>query len=320
MTRDQFIQRRKVDWARFEELLLKAEQSRTPKLSGEEISEFSGLYRSLCFDLSLVQSRDWGLTISRYLNGLASRGHNCFYRSQPGSPWAIIRFVSEGFPRLLRQNHVYFWIALALFVVPGALAGWLVALDDSWAGRIVSGQHQSMFEEMYSKTEIRDESANAIMAGFYVYNNIGIAFRCFATGVFAGLGTIFFLIYNSIFIGTVAGFLVARGHSGRFFEFVIGHGSFELTAIIVSGAAGLILGHAIVHPGSRSRWDALRERGLVAVQLALGAALMLAVAAMIEGYWSPSQVGGSVKYTVGAVLWLVVILYLSLSGRARRAT
>ena len=112
---------------------------------------------------------------------------------------------------------------------------------------------------------------------------------------------------------------MARGHSGRFFEFVIGHGSFELTAIVVSGAAGLILGHAIVHPGVHSRWDALRVRGLVAVQIALGAALMLAVAAMIEGYWSPSQVGGSVKYAVGSVLWLVVILYLGLAGRAGHA-
>jgi uncharacterized membrane protein SpoIIM required for sporulation len=105
-----------------------------------------------------------------------------------------------------------------------------------------------MFEQMYSQDiSERASGMESMMAGFYVRNNVGISFQCFALGAFAGVGTMVVLVYNSIFLGTVTGFLIARGHSGRFFEFVIGHGSFELTAIAVSGAAGLILGHALVH-------------------------------------------------------------------------
>lgn len=315
MTREQFIHSRQKDWARFEELLKRFEFSRNPKLKATEISEFSALYRSLCFDLSLVQSREWGLTVSRYLNDLAARGHNCFYRSKPGSLLTIVRFITADFPRLLRANSAYFWFALALFVIPGCLAGVLIAIDVDWAGRIMSGEHREMFEKMYSSNLERGGDADAAMAGFYVHNNIGIALKCYATGAFAGLGTIFFLIFNSIFLGAVTAFVAVRGHGERFFSFVIGHGSFELTAIVVAGAAGLILGHSIVCPGKHSRWDNLRLRGLVSVKIALGSAFMLAVAALIEGFWSPSAVPAAVKFVVGGGLWLVVFLYLALAGR-----
>jgi len=282
-----------------------------------ELSEFSALYRALCFDLSLVQSRDWGGSIHRYLNNLAGRGHNCFYRSRPGSLRAILLFLSEEFPQLLRANLRYFVLALILFVLPGLVSGLLVCQDSSRAGRIVPSSHQAMFESMYSKSigERDSQDMQAIMAGFYVYNNVGIAFKCFALGSFAGIGTMVVLVYNSIFLGTVAGFLVARGHSQHFFEFVIGHGSFELTAIVVSGMAGLILGHALVHPGALSLADSLRQRGLVAVKLALGAGFMLGVAALIEAFWSPAPIPRDIKYAVGTLLWLVVAGYLSLAGR-----
>ncbi len=315
MTREQFIQSRKADWARFEDLLKKFEFSRNPTLKPSEISEFSSLYRSLCFDLSLVQSRDWGLTVSRYLNDLAARGHNCFYRSKPGSLMTVVRFITADFPKLLRANIAYFWFALALAVIPGLVAGILIAYDVDWASRIVASEHQAMFDKMYSGEMKRGEDADAMMAGFYVHNNIGIALRCYATGAFAGLGTIFFLIYNSIFLGAVTSFVAVKGHGERFFSFVIGHGSFELTAIVVAGAAGLILGHAIVCPGEHSRWDNLRLRGLVSVKIALGSAFMLAVAALIEGFWSPSGVPPVLKFIVGGILWFVVFAYLTFAGR-----
>lgn len=319
MTRDQFLRERRPDWQRFESLLAHAEEYRVPKLPGNELSEFSALYRALCFDLSLVQSRDWGGSVSRYLNNLVGRGHNCFYRSKPGSVRAVTRFLGAEFPQLLRANGRYFWLALALFVLPGLVSGLLVCSDPSLAGRIMPGSAQAMFEQMYSNDRAERESgAEAAMAGFYVHNNVGIAFKCFALGAFAGIGSMVVLIYNSIFLGTVTGFLVAKGHSDRFFEFVVGHGSFELTAIVVSGAAGLVLGRALVHPGQMTLADSLRLRGLVAVKLALGAGFMLVIAAIVEAFWSPSNVPRELKFVVGAVFWLVVAGYLSFAGRERK--
>ena len=321
MKRERFVRERGPDWERFEQLLKTAEDRRRPKLSGDEVSELSRLFRALCYDLSLVRSKEWGLEIERYLNGLVARGHNCFYRSRPAPPREYVMAITHHFPRLLRQNAAYFWVALVLFVLPGLISGTLVYRDPSLAGRVLTGHQRQMLEEMYSSERPFESSGKeSAMAGFYVRNNVGIAFRCFATGILFGLGTMFFLVFNSIFLGTVTGYLLATGHSDRFVTFVFSHGSFELTAIVVSGAAGLILGHALAHPGPFDRWDAVRRRGLVAVQLALGAGAMLCVAALIEAFWSPSGLPKDIKLVGGGLFWVAVVLYLTLGGRKVEAS
>jgi uncharacterized membrane protein SpoIIM required for sporulation len=95
---------------------------------------------------------------------------------------------------------------------------------------------------------------------------------------------------------------------------VIGHGSFELTAIVFSGAAGLRLGYAILHPGQLSRLDGLRQAGREVVPMLYGIVLMLTIAAVLEAFWSSSSsLPIAVKYAVGALLWSLVLLY-SFSG------
>ena len=98
-----------------------------------------------------------------------------------------------------------------------------------------------------------------MMFGFYIRNNIGIAFQCFAGGIFAGLGSLFFLAFNGVAAGSPAGYLTARGHGETFYSFVVTHGAFELTAIVLAGAAGLRLGHALLVPGRHTRRAALER-------------------------------------------------------------
>src|SRR5690606_3247994 len=105
-----------------------------------------------------------------------------------------------------------------------------------------------------------------------------------------------------------------------FFTFVIGHGSFELTAIVIAGAAGLKLGYNLLNPGNRSRLDALKQAGKVAIRLIYGVIIMLVIAAFIEAFWSSNNILLPwQKYLAGTALWLVVIAYLTLSGRDARS-
>lgn len=339
MTREEFVRQRQEDWARFEALLSFAEDKRqtrfrirgpisillslfsmfsatrsVPNWTGEDLSEFSSLFRAICYDLSLARSRDFGLGLNRYLNNLVARGHNAFYRGQPGSFGRMFRFFLEEFPWLLRQNIRYFWVALSLFVLPGLIAGLLLYLKPELGSRLFTEEMMQQFADMHSG-ETRKDHPSAYMTSMYIFNNVGIAFRCFASGALCGIGTVCTLVFNSLFIGGVTGYLVALGKGHPFFTFAISHGSFELTAIVVAGAAGLILGHAIVHPGSLTRAESVRVRGRVAVKLALGAGGMLAVAAFIEGFWSPSPIPGALKYFVGTILWIVVFCYLAFAGR-----
>jgi uncharacterized membrane protein SpoIIM required for sporulation len=165
----------------------------------------------------------------------------------------------------------------------------------------------------------RDDGTDAMMASFYVYNNVGIAFRCFATGILFGLGSIFFLVYNGLLIGVVAGAVGAAGHGRNLFTFIIGHGAFELTAIVISGAAGIAMGYALVDTGPRTRWESLRAKSGDLFRMIMGAALMLLVAAFIEGFWSPSAILPQVKWGVAGGLYVLVMSYLVFAGRSRRA-
>jgi uncharacterized membrane protein SpoIIM required for sporulation len=154
------------------------------------------------------------------------------------------------------------------------------------------------------------------MFGFYIWNNISIAFRTFASGLAFGVGTLVSVIFNALYFGVIASHIAKIGSGQPFFSFVIGHGAFELTAILLSGVAGMRLGLSVLAPGARGRVAALRAGALESLPIIAGAALMLLAAAGIEAFWSPRPLGPYVKYGVGAALWLLVALWLALAGRA----
>jgi len=151
-----------------------------------------------------------------------------------------------------------------------------------------------------------------------VNNNVGIALRCFALGIFGGLGSAFYLVDNGLSIGAVLGYVSSQGAASNILTFIVGHGSLELTAIVLAGGAGLSLGWSIVSPGNRTRAASLQAAGRDVAVIAFGAAVMLLMAAGIEAFWSGSSVPSSVKRVVGAVLWSIVISYLVFVGRRTR--
>lgn len=328
MTKQRFLQQRRPAWRRFEQLL-KRQTLGSSLASAAEIAEFSKLFRELSNDLAVIQSRDWGQGLGSYLNDLVARGHHTLYRATPGGSRQFITFVMQGFPRLFRANAGYFAVAVLLFFAPLGITWAVVQNDSTVALRIVPAEQLEMYDEMYSQEKSSSEENHvdavegefgeqrAAMAGFYVQHNVGIALQCFSRGILLGLGTIYTLLFNGIVIGGVAGYVLSQGHHEKFLSFVVSHGSFELTAIAVAGGAGLMIGDAALHPGNRTRLEALRVRGLEAVQIAAGAAVMLVIAAMIEAFWSPAPIPAVLKYTVGGVLWCLVALYLLLSGGRR---
>ena len=107
----------------------------------------------------------------------------------------------------------------------------------------------------------RGAGLDAAMAGFYVNNNVGIALRCFATGLFLGIGSAFYLVENGLATGAIMGYVAAHGGGANILTFVVGHGSLELGAIVLAGGAGLSLGWSIVAPGELSRVASLQVDG-----------------------------------------------------------
>ncbi|MDO4251474.1 MAG: stage II sporulation protein M, partial [Moraxella sp.] len=184
-----------------------------------------------------------------------------------------------------------------------------------------------MMEAMYDPSNrhigrdaSRASDTDLMMFGHYVNNNIGIDFKIYAMGIFFGIGTAFVTLYNGVVIGAVAGHLTGLGFGETFWSFVVGHGSFELTAIVISAAAGLRLATPLIAPAPFGRKDAFLVAGKQSIQLLLGAALMTFVAAFIEAFWSSSTlIPNAIKYGVAALLWLFVGWYLLFCGKAKNS-
>lgn len=314
MGRDEFVAKRSARWQELETLLVDKELHRLPPVT---ISRIAALYRAICADLMRARSLGVGSDITGHLDVLAGRAHNVLYAPRPYRLRAIWELVVFGFPRAFRANWRFNALAGALFYLP-LLVGLLGALNSSEfaEGILPRGMLQGM-AEAYSKgfTDGRATGADAAMAGFYVHNNVGIAFRCFATGILFGFGSMFFLVYNGLVIGTVLGHVIHVGHGANILTFICGHGPFELNAIVISGAAGLQMGYALVDSRGESRVASLRRAAPDLFAQISGAAIMLLIAALIEGFWSPSSLPPVVKWVFAAVMSVVVLLYLLLVGR-----
>lgn len=311
--RDAFVTSGQPRWRSLERLL------RAPKLTAGQISELAGLYRSVCADLSRAAALGLGDDVVHYLDGLASRAHNRLYAPtlKVRSRWLAVVFSDV--PRRIRSSWRFMLAAALLFYGPYVVGIVGALLDPGFALAVLPESQLASMESMYSDEVLRGAGDDMQMAGFYVYNNIGIAFRCFATGFFGGLGSIFYLVYNGLVLGTVTGWITAAGHGRNLLDFTAGHSAWELNGIVVGGAAGLRLGWALVVTEGRTRIGSLRAAAPELFELVLGATVMIAIAAAIEGFWSASPVPFSIKLVFGALQCAVVAIWWGFGGRGGAA-
>jgi uncharacterized membrane protein SpoIIM required for sporulation len=158
------------------------------------------------------------------------------------------------------------------------------------------------------------------MLMFYIGHNVRIDFQCFAGGIFFGLGSVFYLVFNGLMFGMVAGHLTGVGYAHTFWGFVAGHSGPELIGAVLSGAAGLKIGYALIAPGRLRRREALTEAARGAVRLLYGAAFLTFCAAFVESLWSPVRsLPFALKIGAGLALWGALIVYFCCVGRGRHA-
>jgi uncharacterized membrane protein SpoIIM required for sporulation len=290
---------------------------RTPTAGGARIAQ---LYRQCCEHLALARERAYPVHLVARLEALTARAHQRIYRRHDFGLAALRDLVLYEIPGAVRGMRWHLLVALLVFLLPMAGAGIATWLDPHFVMTIHGAAEVRNFDQMYGPEHGehlgRTSGDDWQMFGFYIAHNIGLAFQCFATGLTLGIGSLAMLAFNGLGIGAVAGFLVTRGDSARFFSFVVTHSAFELTAIVLAGAAGLELGHALLAPGRRTRTQALRRAAKATAPVMYGAFAMLMIAAALEAFWSSAAwIAPAVKYGAGACCWTLVLAYLGLQGR-----
>lgn len=276
---------------------------------------FLTLYRLCCEHLALARARSFPLHVIERLSSITSRAHQIIYRQSDAGLARVARALLEDFPATVRRLWSYIAIAAALLVIPTIALGIATYLNPDLILSIADRATAAEFEQMYSPAaqaigRPRGIASDWMMFGFYIKNNIGIAFQCYATGVAFGLGALFFLLFNGAFAGGIAGYVASLGYGSTFFPFVATHSAFELTAIVLCGGAGLRIGQSVLLPGRLTRVGSLELAARETSLIVFGAAVMLVIAAAIEAFWSSAPwVTPAAKYVCAGFCWTLVLCF-----------
>ncbi|KMT66984.1 stage II sporulation protein M [Catenovulum maritimum] len=301
MKQNQFVSINTTKWADFESLC-----------QGKEYpANLPQLYRQICNDLALARTRHYSPALIDKLNELVRLGQGVLYAGESISFKNIWLVFSSEFPKALYVCRYYIWLALAAFWGLGLIAFSWIQIDPDAIYHFIAPAQLNDIERMYNpagdiQTEKRHVDSDVLMFGVYIYNNIGIAFQMFGGGALFCIGALIPLLFNSFYFGAISAYIVELGYQDSFFSFVITHGSFELTAIIIAGAAGCKIGFHLLNPGKYTRSYALKHSGVQVLPLIVGAFVMLVIAAFIEAFWSPLDIPSVFKYIVGSIFWAIV--------------
>jgi len=304
-----WLEKRKPFWARLEELVQRSNRG-VAALSHNELRELGLLYRQTASDLATVREDATSKQLSAYLNQLLGRSHNLIYMGHKPQVSGIVKFYRDTYPRVFRETLPQTFLALGIFAVM-TLVGWAVAIHDpAFAQRFLGPRMIETIErhEMWTDSivGIKPLASSGIMT-----NNLTVAFTTFAFGITAGLGTLYMMVFNGLMMGVVGAATWRGGMALQLWSFVAPHGVLELPAIFIAGGAGFEIARGLLFPGLLPRRESLAQAGGRAARLLLGTVPMLVVAGVIEGFFSPSHVPVAMKFSLAAVLLVLLLMYLS---------
>lgn len=318
MKQHTFEQSHQQQWNTLERWLDKIAQQES---IGQEITQLPQLYRQVCQHLALARDRHYTPHLIARLNRLVLRGHQCLYQTPIRLFSQIINFIRRYFPQQVRQEWRLVSLASLLFFGPAGIVFVGIQNHPDLIYSVLTIEQIHEIEAMYDPQKERwgynrEAESDFLMFGYYIRNNISIDFQAFAGGILFGLGSLFFLLFNGIYLGGVAGHLTHMGYGVPFYAFVAGHSALELMALVLAGAAGLKLGMALIAPGRLTRLQALRCAATDSIRLIYGVAGMTLLAAVIEAFWSSNAtIEPLIKYIVGNLFGIMLMSYFLLAGR-----
>jgi uncharacterized membrane protein SpoIIM required for sporulation len=310
----QLLERRRAGWAELEAMCRELERHRAKHLGAGGILKFASAYRSACADLALADAYQLPPHTVQYLHELVGRSHNQLYRSKifRWGLWAHEMFREV--PRRLLFDRTL-WLAFTIFwgIFFAAMALGYASRD--FCEQVVGDAALETLESNFSEAEWgRNADASSAMGGFYVFHNAGIGLRCFAAGLVLGVGGMFITVSNALQLGAMFGYMFTTDARGNFIEFVTAHGPFELTAIVFSAAAGMRLGFSLISTGGLSRGASLWKAVDEAVPTMGAAVVLFCLAAVIEGFVSPSAAPYAVKAGVALLSMAILFFYVVVLG------
>lgn len=249
--------------------------------------EMANQFTELVNDLGYAKTFYPHSKVTTYLNGLASRIYLGIYKNKKERVSRIWRFWAFELPLIVRKHHREMTIALGIFLFFSVFAAFSAANDNTFVAGILGNDYVEMTQDNIAKGDpfgvYKDEQA-LMMFVRIAMNNIKVAFYTFIGGLLLSIGTGWFLLVNGVMVGAFQYYFFSKGLGWASVLVIWIHGTLEISAIIISGAAGLILGNSILFPGTKSRLNSLKIGAKDGVKVMLGIVPILLVAALLESF------------------------------------
>lgn len=286
--------RKRAEWDSFSgevQRLAKGGNRALKKLSSEELNGLIDSYQSLNADLARARSFGAPNSTLSYLNELAVAAHSVLYAHSQSPTSLNWRTSYDVFARSVRSAPSALILSNLMFWIPLLISFFAVQLNPILAAELVPPEFYSFQPPSADHMHEIPQLTRPVVATSIIANNIQVTLLLFALGLTFGIGTTAVLIFNGVHIGAVVGWMTYQGQGRAIWGWILPHGSTELLAIVLAGAAGYVLADAILAPGLSTRGEALKRSGFLALKIELGCMLMLVFAGLIEGLVSPSSIG-----------------------------
>jgi uncharacterized membrane protein SpoIIM required for sporulation len=288
---DRFRLDREADWQRLEAIVTRMEKGRLRGISDEDLLALPGLYRTVASSLSIARETSLDAATLGYLEALVQRAWFVVYGPRSSLFEWLRGFLGGGWSAAVRAIGFDILVALGVMIA-GVVVGWLlVAHDPEWyyalVGRGMAGPRVPGANAEVLRGTLFDgpkQDGLSVFAAQLFSNNAQVSILAFALGFAFGIPTLLLLVQNLALLGAMAWLYHGAGLLPEFAGWISVHGTTELFAILLAGAAGLHIGRALAFPGDRPLLQASAEAGRRAAVVMTGVVLMLVVAALLEGF------------------------------------
>lgn len=315
-----FRAEREDDWIAFDLLLTKLEKKGAKALSSDELLQLPVLYRATLSSLSIARATSLDKALLDHLEALSIRGYFLVYGVRESRWSRIRRFFRYDWPAAVRAVWKETLIITAILIL-GTVTSWsLVAHNPEWYFNFVpeelsGGRDPRATAEYLQSTLGHSGDAGEEQGGLHVFatylftHNSRVSIMSFALGFAFGVPTMMLEFYQGISLGAMIAVFAGKGLGFDFGGWLFIHGTTELFAAALSGAAGLRIGAAVVFPGARSRLQAASDAGRTAGKVMVGVILMLLVAGLLEGFGRQLITDTMLRYAIGSTMLLFWLAY-----------
>jgi uncharacterized membrane protein SpoIIM required for sporulation len=306
---NQWLQKRRPYWDQLARLLGQAGGGGVRQLSRAELRETALLYRQAASALSTLRQDTTARVYTEHVNQLLARAHHIIYSSRRKGFATILHFLRDEYPVIVQRQIRYVLLALVLGLA-GALLGSVLTLARPQFMRQMLGPAMVETIERHEMWTHSIVGIEPVAGSLIMTNNLTVCFIAFGGGIVFGLGPLYSMFFNGLLLGVIGVACAQHGMSLDLWSFVAPHGSLELPSIFLAGGGGLRLAQGVLFPGLYRRRDSIALAGVESTRLVAGIIPLLVIAGTLEGFFSPSAAPVWLKFTVGGLLFTLLLVWL----------